>query len=463
MMQTAAAAPRVRAAFLLAAALLLAQNAAAYSVSGDICKSGTGLDLFEGSWAAFSPVILTGVLIIFLVAGLAWALAGVANHRGLRVWAKNQMAEGLITILLAAFGLGLVAFMCTIDVRDIGVDCVPETPLFIAPGVFCLGASCFNTDTLWSTATAPSCSPYDVAYYKLQEYRNKQNEGFLYVYAINMLVGAIASVNIDLVLEGVGASISMGSGLSAIITSLQTAMTAMAVSQLLTMAQITLLKVSRLLFVLLFPAGVILRAFGITRGFGGTVLAIALGLFVIYPTLIALLYGMMLTTFSASLADLQSGGTFIFEFTEATPAAACATFLTELGDPALGIAITANVDTNPLDKTCRYDGTRTTETGPQMFTAKQIDDTTWRAYQKAVPPVTWQSLLTSVINLVSDNIVVKLFITGPISSVCGFLGALVLGSILIPFIVFAVMVSFIKALSGLLGEEVDVSNLTRLI
>jgi hypothetical protein len=44
-----------------------------------------------------------------------------------------------------------------------------------------------------------------------------------------------------------------------------------------------------------------------------------------------------------------------------------------------------------------------------------------------------------------------------------FIAYLVIGAVFVPFVVFVIAVSFIKGLSQILGEEVDVGNLTRLV
>ena len=350
-------------ALIFAAGLLLSG-----CTSPDVCDSkGLVSGDFTALWSSWQGAIALGVLVIFLISGLVYVLSGLIAHRGLMVWSKNQIYEGFVTLVFAFFALMLVGFVCSMDVHVLDADCVPQdgfwkiNPLYPAQAEWR-----FDAGTHWG-----SCNAFDVANYDLQRFRNQISNGFYIVLAINLVVAGLASTVISYSVTGMGPTMSIGQGLSNTSQQLSTAMIAIVSAQLITMTQLLLLQVSARLFGFLMPAGIILRSFGITRGFGGSLIAIALGFYLIYPLAVVLCYGMVLGTVDSDLAVM--GGK----------------------------------DTVP-------DG---------------VSGDWWN----------------------------------PVDKTCAFVGTLIVGAVLVPFIVFVIVIAFVKGVSGMIGEEVDVSNLTRLV
>jgi len=342
-----------------------------------VCDNRLVSGEFEALWETWQGIIALGVLVIFLISGLVYILSGLAAHRGLVVWAKNQMYEGFVTLILAMFAMMLVGFVCSMDVHVLDAECVPAQPQWwegTSLTNLCSGSDCYDADTNWG-----SCNPFDVSHYYLQEFRNKLNDAFWYVAGLNFVVAALSTTSICYILSGLGACMSFGQGFSALSQQISNGLIVIVTAQLITMAQILLLKISEKLFGFLLPAGIILRSFGITRGFGGALIAIALGFYLIYPLSIVLFYGMLLDNVDTGLKGLKS----------------------------------------------------------------------------QAPPST--DIFSSISNAISGAW------SAIGDAVCGFIGLLVVGAVLVPFLTFIVVIAFVKGLSGALGEEVDVSNLTRLV
>jgi len=332
-------------AFILVAGLLLSG-----CTIPKVCSDGGVHADFTTLWTTWQGVIATGVLVIFLVSGLVYILAGLIAHRGLIVWAKNQIYEGFVTLIFALFAMSLVGFVCSTDISIVGMRCPP-------------GSS--------------SCNAFDAAYRYLDEFSGDINTGFILSSVLNFVVAGLSTLTFGFAIAGIGLSLGLGNGLTPLKQVLSNALVAIVTAKLIIVAQMMLLKISERIFSLLLPAGIILRSFGITRGFGGALIAIALGFYFIYPLSIVYFYG------------------------------------TLLGYGAEGLSISERLD----------------ELRHGQIPQEPTDDL---------------SITTFV-------------------PICGFIGLLIVGSLLVPFLTFIIVVSFVKGLSGTLGEEVDVSNLTRLV
>jgi len=337
-----ATSPRLK-TFGAFALILLGAALLSGCTSPQVCKGGVVTTSFTDLWETWQGLIYMGVTMIFLVSGFVYMLSSLVRHRGLMKWSQDQFYEGVATLVLAFFAMSLVGFACSTDVTLLDVDC-PE-------------------------GDVKKCNTFYVADSFLNTFRDKINTFFWEAFALNMFLSALASTTISFAVSSLGPTISIGQGLSFFTSQLTTGLTLVVGMQLITTMQILLLKISSRLFGFLLPAGILLRSFGITRGFGGSLIAIALGFYLIYPLAIVLSYGMVLDKVDAQ-------------------------FQADPGDP-------------PTDEKGDWGAT-----------------SSW---------------------------------------FCGFLGILIVGAILVPFIVFVILIAFVKGLSSAIGEEVDVSNLTRLI
>lgn len=338
----------------------------------DACMSGAVTGDFTSLLDSWQGVLALAVLVTFLFSAMVFMVSGLFAHRGLIVWSRNQMYEGFATLVLAILAVSIVGVICSVDVGIFSAQCVDTS---LVPGYYD------------DAVVNGSCNFYDVAQFYLQAFSNLITNGFYFVLLLNLTFSAIASVTLSLAPNGIGPTISIGPGLSTITQGLTTAIIAVATAQILTMAQIMVLKIASKLFGVLLVAGILLRGFGLTRGFGGALIALAFGLYFIYPLSVVLVYGTLMNDMTASVETLA------------------------------GIE---SIPTNPVEAGV---------TSPSGDISNGLKD----------------AIAT---------------IVGP---VCGFVSMLALGVVFAPFIVFIMLVSFVKGLSAILGEEMDVSNLTRLV
>ena len=311
------------------------------------CQGGTVSPGFEGVWLNWQTLSILAASTVFLVAAFVYAVGHALTHKKVTMWAKTQMEEAALAMAITIFVIGLVSFLCTFDLKTLGISTA------------CTGAECNIIET---------------AFNHLFSLYNTIMSGFLVVAGMNAVMASWATMSIGKAPGGVGIIITPLAVLGDIASSLTMAMVILMTSAIVTITQMVLLKMTESLFVILFPIGVLLRSFGITRGFGGGLIALAIGFFIFYPLLVVLFYGSVVgsvqTTYGSMTDSFKEGGL----------------------SPT-----TASWSLNPID------------------------------------------------------------------SVVRFVGPVIMGAVFMPLIMFMILVSFVKGLSHTLGEEVDVSNLTRLI
>ena len=117
------------------------------------------------------------------------------------------------------------------------------------------------------------------------------------------------------------------------------ALNVLLVMLILNQVQLMLLS-SSLLFLALFTVmGLILRTFGFTRTFGGAMIALGLGLGLVYPLLVSVTYGFITPHIAqASLAnDFANGLGLLYAFIFGSLSSGSADFLARLGYVIMGL------------------------------------------------------------------------------------------------------------------------------
>ena len=325
------------------------------SITG-ACSAGALNPAFTTTvWSAsWQGIAFLAASTVWVVSILVYVIGFGLNHQKAVIWAKEQMQEAVLAMVITMFVVGLVSFLCTIDLRSLGM------------GGSCLGGATYNL--------------VDAAFCALESVYLSIMQGLLLVLGMNSAMGAASSISVGFAPGGIGAVYAPYAFLGDIANSLLLATIVLMTGAVLTLTQMVLIKMTAAIFVILFPIGVILRSFGATRGFGGGLIAIALGFFLMYPLLVILFYGSV-------------GGN-------------------------IGIADDIRSDYSNLGDSFQTAGPSPTD--PNWF-------------------------------------------GGLLGPFIGFIGKAIMGAIFIPLLMFMVLIAFVKGLSMALGEEVDVSNLTRLI
>ncbi|NYZ75746.1 hypothetical protein H0N98_00665 [Candidatus Micrarchaeota archaeon] len=319
------------------------------------CQAGAVSAGFINLWSAtWQGICFLAATTVWAVAILVYVVGFALNHQKAIIWAREQMQEAVFAMLITMFVIGFVSFLCTLDLNSLGL------------GGACLGGATTNF--------------IDAAFCSLSSMYLTLMQGLLLVIALNSAMAAAATFTIGFAPGGVGTVFTPLAVLGEVANSFVPASIVLVTSAVLTMTQMVLVKMSASIFVALFPIGVILRSFGATRGFGGGLIAIALGFLLFYPFLVVLFYGSVGGNMGISDAITQDYSSLSDSFSSAGPSPG---------------------------------------------------DANWFG--------------------------------GILSPLVGFIGKAIMGAIFIPLLMFMILIVSIKGLSAALGEEVDVSNLTRLI
>ena len=304
---------------------------------------------FESMWLSWQGIAFLAGSTVFVISILAYTLGYVLAHQKVLRWAKEQMEEAMLSMVIVLFVIGFASFLCSLDLRTLGME---------------------------TSCSGPSCNFVDVGYSLLMDMFKAITQGFLLVTSMQAVLSSISTMTMGKAPGGFGIIISPYAVAGDIAAGLRDAMIVLMTSAIMTITQMVLIKMTESLFVILFPIGVILRSFGATRGFGGGLIAIAIGFFVFYPLLVVLFYGSVLGSIQTDYGGMVD-----------------------------------SMKANGLDATTPF----------------------------------WYGG-----NIISSFVV-------------GFIGKVIMGAIFMPLLMFMILVAFVKGLSKSLGEEVDVSNLTRLI
>lgn len=219
------------------------------------------------------PVTLVVALVIILIAAVLYILAPILNSSAMQQWSRFQVYEALLSIALIIIFLGVVRLLF-----------INPQPSFASAGLVPTGCTAANTIY---TLSACDLSQFNTASYTIAGYMwafiavrsvvpssklaiqpfPQEGDGVEFEVTIPSLVGAANNKVLNYILGAV--------------------LLALLVSQL----QLILLSSSLMLLSLFFTVGLIARVFGISRSFGGAMIAFGIGLGVIYPLLISITYG----------------------------------------------------------------------------------------------------------------------------------------------------------------------------
>ncbi len=200
---------------------------------------------FAPDW---QPIALAAVTLSLLVVGAVYAVGAIFNSERLRGWAKTEFLQVIATGIMVA---GLLIFATTMN-----------------------------------TAATTIAGQDHISY--AQNYLNTLNGKLETLYvgtvAFDSILMTLGKLKIDISIIVAGASAYPFAGLEAVAHNLEMAMTAIFLSIISNAVQINLLTFiqSTMMFYFL-PAGVILRSFNPTRSIGAFLMALAIGLYFVFP------------------------------------------------------------------------------------------------------------------------------------------------------------------------------------
>ncbi len=219
------------------------------------------------------------------IASMLYMLGPTIKLNGMKQWSINQIYEAFISIALILIFIGLLQFMLM----------NPQQPMSKANLV---PQGCTNANTIYTLSTC-DLSQFNNASYTMVDY--------IYAYsAIKYLTPSIEAKVFPIPSQDdIFAEIKFPNPFDALGTNmLRYSFDAMVAFFVLAQVQLILLSSSLLFFSFFVTLGLISRTFGILRTFGGAMLALGIGIGLLFPLMVSISYGFV--DVSANTACLQS-------------------------------------------------------------------------------------------------------------------------------------------------------------
>ena len=242
------------------------------------------VDAISATWAIWGPSALLAVTISFSVVALAYMIAIAFDMHSLRNWAKAEFYQSLASLILV---LGLVSM----------------TQLMMS-------------EQLFGTILGHGVNPFAISDAYLNDLQNALQYYYRTYYFCNFPVEALSTFSIYI--NAVGIDVPVAAFLRPLrVEPAHIAGSYITQSLMLVSIWKGLLEFFKTsAFATFLPLGVFLRIFPPTRGAGGLLIAIAIGLFLVFPTMIAFLS--LISQDESALAnqvgiieDVCSGLTFV--------------------------------------------------------------------------------------------------------------------------------------------------------
>jgi hypothetical protein len=254
-------------------------------------------------YTAWFPIVILAVLAIISILSVIYALAPlIGSISSIRPWVKVKIYELLLSIVLIAIFGSIATALCT------------ENPVNIFNSAGLISSQCTS-----ASGAMPVENIYSLAMCNMYQFNGHVDSFNLYIYytlvtfaiAPNILIAGLPLTPGTAAFSGstYGQQINPFGSAGLIITAdlgpvelspLAKANTfenfiipAMYTFELINQLQLILLGASPYLFAFFMAIGLIARAFGVTRTFGGAMIAFGLGIGFIYPVLIGLNYGFL--------------------------------------------------------------------------------------------------------------------------------------------------------------------------
>jgi hypothetical protein len=237
------------------------------------------------------------------IAALIYMLAPIINSGAIRRWAVAQIYEAALSIVLIFVFL---AFAAIIFINPQGT--LASAPLNIVP-----------------TGCTTANSIYTLSVCDLAQFNNASYHMVDYLYVFTFVKSVIPTFNVVVrpIPTSAGINISVPIRIdpfSALSGSMFTYVgDVMLALLLLSQVQLILLSSSLMLLSLFFTIGLVSRVFGVSRSFGGAMIAFGIGLGILFPLLTCITYGFVdvrantycLTSVSCSLQGASTSASSI--------------------------------------------------------------------------------------------------------------------------------------------------------
>ncbi len=255
-------------------------SAPQYLMNGPTLMAASSLPLALTSWEGIAVI---AVLLIIAIAAIVYMLAGATGSATARTWSKMQIYEAFVSILLIGI-FGALSYM-----------------FFLNPQGAFAGAGLLPGNVITHTGCYASNvnNIYNLSACDMGAFMVNATNYFATIY----YVGFIAAATVPGVIINATPFTVIGQGTvsfqlgtpsflpSSLESMFETGASGLLFLILLNQIQMILISGSLLFLSLFMVLGLVARCFGFTRTFGGSLIALGLGLGLVYPMLISMTYG----------------------------------------------------------------------------------------------------------------------------------------------------------------------------
>lgn len=241
------------------------------------------------------PITIAVALMVMGIAALIYMLAPIINSSGIRRWAVAQVYEAALSIVLIFIFLGFAAIIFINPQATLS-----SAPLSIVP------QGCTTANSIYTLSVCD-----------LGQFNNAGYHMVDYIFYFTLVQALIPTVNmqINLIPTAPGINFTVPLRITPFAALSGSMFTYVAdtilLLLLLSQVQLILLSSSLMLLSLFFTIGLVSRVFGVSRSFGGAMLAFGIGLGILFPLLTCMTYGFIdvrantycLTSVSCSLTS----------------------------------------------------------------------------------------------------------------------------------------------------------------
>ncbi len=278
-----------RSAALLLMALLASAAVSGAQSTGLVPKSGIAilqytLPILPGSWVGVAALV---ILIVIAFAVIVYMLAGLIDSPNARGWARFQIYEAILSIIFILIFLFFV-FIFFLNPQPVlsAIGLLPTATVYTGE---------FDCSQAFDIFTLATCD--------ISEFNHFTYGVFEGIYEVTVYMGVTTGVSITSTLKD-GSTVASASGsLGSFIPIPAEVMFATVFSSILILfvllqVQVLLISGSLLWLAFFVSLGVIARSFGFSRTFGGAMIAMGIGLGIIYPLMTIMTYGFVNTQLS---------------------------------------------------------------------------------------------------------------------------------------------------------------------
>lgn len=267
-------------------------------VLANMCTSSVS-DFLTAPYTSWFPVVSLAVLAFLVVLIVVYMLSPLVGRTDIRSWTKIKGYELLLSLVLIGIFASFSTEICVIDPK----------PYLIQVQI--LPSSC-NNNNINNLYAVSIC---DMS--QFNSYMNYMNTFLYYVlltfaiqpaFGVSVSIGGTAQGTVLGGTGGVGVSVSHIelTPAQASIKYLGPVLDGLYTLVLINKMQLLLLSSSLVIFSIFMAIGLIARAFGVGRTFGGAMIAFALGIGFVYPLVATINYGFLDYGLQNSIA--QSAG-----------------------------------------------------------------------------------------------------------------------------------------------------------